>query len=134
MELSLFAPPALVTLLALFLYFGLGIGVGVARVKYKVKPPQITGDENFERVFRTHQNTLEQIVLFLPSLWLFSFYQNPVWGAAIGGVWVLGRIGYAWGYYVEADKRVIGNAIASLSLIALLIGSGIGIVSKLLVR
>jgi glutathione S-transferase len=132
--LTLFAPTALVTLLALLLYFALGIGVGIARVKYKVAPPQITGDENFERVFRAHQNTLEQIVIFLPSLWLFSFYQSPVWGAAIGGVWVLGRIGYAWGYYVAAEKRAYGNAIASLALLALLIGSGISIVSKILAR
>jgi glutathione S-transferase len=132
MDFKLLAWPGLVTVLALILYFGLGIGVGIARAKYKVPVPAITGDENFERAFRTHQNTLEQIVIFLPSLWLFSIFNNPIWGAAIGGVWVLGRIGYAWGYYTAAEKRGPGFAIASLATIALLVGSATAIVGKLI--
>lgn len=115
--------PAIVTILALLVYFGLGIGVGVARVKYKIMPPQTTGNEDFERVYRAHQNTLEQIVIFLPCLWLFSIFVNPNWGAILGGVWVIGRIGYAWGYYVEASKRAAGNAIASLATLALMFGT-----------
>ncbi len=114
---------AIVTILALLVYFGLGIGVGVARVKYKIMPPQTTGNEDFERVYRAHQNTLEQIVIFLPCLWLFSIFVNPNLGAIIGGVWVIGRIGYAWGYYVEASKRAAGNAIASLATLTLLFGT-----------
>ena len=115
--------PAIVTILALLVYFGLGIGVGVARVKYKIMPPQTTGNEDFERVYRAHQNTLEQIVIFLPCLWLFSIFVNPNLGAILGGVWVIGRIGYAWGYYVEASKRAAGNAIASLATLALMFGT-----------
>ncbi|MEE3715862.1 MAPEG family protein [Tumidithrix elongata RA019] len=134
MDLSLFALPSLVTLLAVVLYYGLGIGVGIARAKYKVPAPQITGDENFERTFRVHQNTLEQLAIFLPVLWLFSFYISPIWGAAIGGIWILGRIVYAWGYYAAAEKRSLGFAISSLATLALIIGSGIGIVSKILFR
>jgi glutathione S-transferase len=132
MDINQLALPGLVTVLALLLYFGLGIGVGVARIKYKISPPATTGDENFERIFRTHQNTLEQIVLFLPSLWLFSIFNNPVWGAAIGSIWVLGRIGYAWGYYVAPEKRAAGNGVATLAMLALLIGSAIAIVGKIL--
>jgi glutathione S-transferase len=115
--------PAIVTILALLVYFGLGIGVGVARVKYKIMPPQTTGNEDFERVYRAHQNTLEQIVIFLPCLWLFSIFVSPNLGAILGGVWVIGRIGYAWGYYVEASKRAAGNAIASLATLALMFGT-----------
>lgn len=133
MDINLLALPGLVTVLALLLYFGLTIGVGIARFKYKIPAPAITGDENFERVFRTHQNTLEQLAIFLPSLWLFSIFNNPVWGAAIGGVWVLGRIGYAWGYYVAAEKRAAGGVVANLSMLVLLIGSAIAIAGKILV-
>jgi glutathione S-transferase len=114
---------AIVTILALLVYFGLGIGVGVARVKYKIMPPQTTGNEDFERVYRAHQNTLEQIVIFLPCLWLFSIFVNPNLGAIFGAVWVVGRIAYAWGYYVEASKRAAGNAIASLATLALMFGT-----------
>jgi glutathione S-transferase len=133
MDINLLALPGLVTVLALLLYFGLTIGVGIARVKYKIPAPAITGDENFERVFRTHQNTLEQLAIFLPSLWLFSIFNNPVWGAAIGGVWVLGRIVYAWGYYTAAEKRSAGSGIATLAMLALLIGGAIAIVGKIVV-
>jgi glutathione S-transferase len=118
-----YALTAFVTICALLVYFGLGIGVGVARVKYKIMPPKTTGDENFERVYRAHQNTLEQLVLFLPSLWLFSWFVSVSWGAILGGAWVVGRIAYAWGYYVAAEKRAAGNAIASLAGLVLMIGT-----------
>jgi glutathione S-transferase len=121
-----YALTAFVTICALLVYFGLGIGVGVARVKYKIMPPKTTGDENFERVYRAHQNTLEQLVLFLPSLWLFSWFISVSWGAILGGAWVVGRIAYAWGYYVAAEKRAAGNAIASLAGLVLMIGTLIG--------
>lgn len=119
--------PSLVTVLTLAVYQVLVINVGRARAKYKVMPPATSGDENFERVLRVQQNTLEQLVAFLPALWLFSFYVSPVWGAAIGAAWVVGRIVYAWGYYQAAEKRAAGFAISSLSGLVLLFGALVGI-------
>lgn len=123
MDIKTLVFPAIATIGALLVYFGLGIGVGVARVKYKIMPPQTTGNEDFERVYRAHQNTLEQIVIFLPCLWLFSIFVNPNVGSILGAVWIVGRIAYAWGYYIEASKRAAGNAIASLATLALLFGT-----------
>ncbi|BAZ37327.1 MAPEG family protein [Calothrix sp. NIES-4101] len=122
---------SLVTASTLLVYFVLTINVGRARAKYKVPVPQMSGEPNFERVLRVQQNTLEQMVFFLPALWLFSFYVNPLWGAGIGAVWVLGRIAYAWGYYQAAEKRALGFAISSLSGIVLLLGAIIGIILSL---
>jgi glutathione S-transferase len=133
MDIKTLVPTAIATIGALLVYFGLGIGVGVARFKYKIAPPQTTGNEAFERVYRAHQNTLEQIVLFLPSLWLFSIFVNPTWGAILGGIWIIGRIAYAWGYYIEAQKRAAGNAIASLAMLALLIGALYNLVRGLII-
>ncbi len=113
----------LISALALLLYFILTINVGRARAKYKVPVPQMTGDPDFERVLRVQQNTLEQIIFFLPLLWLFSYFVNPVWGAGLGALWILGRIVYAWGYYQATEKRGPGFAIASLSSIVLLVTS-----------
>jgi glutathione S-transferase len=110
----------LITTLALLLYFVLIINVGRARAKYKVPVPQMTGDPDFERVLRVQQNTLEQIILFLPLLWLFSYFVNPLWGAGFGVLWIIGRIIYAWGYYQATEKRGPGFAISSLSSMALL--------------
>ena len=115
--------PGLVTVFALILYFVLTINVGRARAKYGVPVPQMTGNPDFERVVRVHYNTLEQLIFFLPLLWVFCLYVNPVWGSAIGAVWVFGRTVYAWGYYKAAEKRAPGFAIASLCGLILLLGS-----------
>ncbi len=127
-ELKTLLFPSFVTVLTLILFFVITANVGRARVKYKVPVPQTSGDPDFERVFRVQQNTLEQLILFLPSLWLFSLFVSPNWGAGIGGVWIVGRILYAWGYYQEANKRTLGFGINALSLIVLLLGSLVGIV------
>jgi len=123
--------PSLITALTLIVYQVLTVNVGRARGKYKIMPPAMSGDENFERVVRVQQNTLEQLVFFLPALWLFSFYVSPLWGAVLGAVWLVGRILFAWGYYQAAEKRVAGFAISSLSGITLVLGALVGIGLKL---
>jgi len=123
--------PSLVTVLSLIVYFVLIINVGRARAKYKVMPPQMSGDPDFERVIRVQQNTLEQIVIFLPALWVFSEFISPIWGAGIGAIWIIGRILYAWGYYQAAEKRLIGFGISSTANLILLGGSLIGIILNL---
>ncbi|MBD0303689.1 MAG: MAPEG family protein [Tolypothrix sp. T3-bin4] len=122
---------SLITALTLLLYLVITINVGRARAKYKVPPPRMTGDAGFERALRVQQNTLEQLVFFLPAFWLFSFYVNPLWGALIGAIWLIGRIAYAWGYYQAAEKRMIGFVISSISSVVLLLGSLVGIILSL---
>ncbi|MBK1987364.1 MAPEG family protein [Sphaerospermopsis aphanizomenoides BCCUSP55] len=122
---------SLVTVLSLIVYFVVTINVGRARFKYKIIPPETTGNPDFERVLRVQQNTLEQLILFLPALWLFSIYISPIWASALGTTWIIGRISYAWGYYQAAEKRGIGFAISSLSSIGLILGSLIGIILSL---
>lgn len=124
--------PSLVTLSALSVYQILVFNVGRARFKYKIMPPATTGDANFERVLRVQQNTLEQLIFFLPSLWLFSYYVSPIWGAGIGAIWVLGRILFAWGYYQAAEKRILGFALTLLSGVVLLLGALVGVILSIL--
>lgn len=114
---------SLVTVSAVLVYFVTTINVGRARAKYDVAPPAMTGDPNFERALRVQQNTLEQLIFFLPLLWIFSYYVSELWGAILGGIWILGRVLYAWGYYQDAKKRTLGFGISSLSGMALLLGS-----------
>ncbi|MBK4730674.1 MAPEG family protein [Oxynema sp. CENA135] len=124
--------PSLVTIASLILYLSVIINVGRARVKYKIPAPQTSGDPDFERVFRVQQNTLEQLVLFLPALWLFCEFINPIWGSGLGSLWIVGRIVYAWGYYKAPEKRSIGFAIGSLTSLVLILGALIGVVIRLL--
>ena len=47
--------------------------------------PAVTGNEYFERAYRVHINTLEQMVFFLPSMWLYAMLLTDK-GAAVGGL------------------------------------------------
>ncbi len=123
--------PSLVTGLALLFYVATIFIAGQARGRYKIKAPATTGHPAFERAYRVQQNTIEQLVLFVPALWLFSDFVSPLWGAAIGAVWIAGRIVYAAGYLRDAAKRGPGAVITMLSGAVLLFGALVGIVIRL---
>src|SRR5260370_31111009 len=102
---------ALVTCLALLVYLFSCILVSRARIRFGVKLPAISGNTDFERVFRAQMNTREWLPMFLPSLWLFAIYIGDGIAATIGAVWVVGRILYVLGYARAVEKRGPGFAI-----------------------
>src|SRR5438445_12803289 len=102
---------ALVTCLAIALYFFTCIQVAKARAAFGIKAPAITGNPDFERVFRVQMNTLEWMPIFLPSLWLFAIYISDPAAAALGVVWIIGRVLYWTGYSQAAEKRSMGFGI-----------------------
>ncbi|MDO8430878.1 MAG: MAPEG family protein [Candidatus Binatus sp.] len=120
----------IVTLLALIEYSVLGAMVGRARLKYKVEAPATTGNAQFERYFRVHQNTLEALIVFLPAVWIFSLGVNYQIGVALGVLFLLGRILYANGYLNAPEKRAPG-AIVTFAINTILVVGGLG---ALLVR
>src|ERR1700761_8225020 len=120
---SMYHFTALVTCLALLAYMFSLVLVSRARAKFGVKLPAISGNPDFERVFRAQMNTLEWLPLFLPSLWLFAIYIGDGIAGAIGAVWVIGRILYVLGYAKAVEKRGPGFAIQALATIALWVGA-----------
>jgi glutathione S-transferase len=114
---------ALVTLAAVLFYFFTSTRVARARVAYGVKLPAISGNPDFERVFRVQMNTLEWLPIFLPSLWLFAIYINDQVAAAIGLVWITGRIYYMIGYSQATERRGPGFLIQAAACAALLFGA-----------
>jgi hypothetical protein len=72
---------ALVTIAALVYTFILSGLVGAARAKAGVDAPAMTGQPDFDRAFRIHMNTIEQLVLFIPILWLATSVGGDVWAA-----------------------------------------------------
>ena len=121
----------IVTALAVLQFIVFGFKVGAARGKYGIKAPAITGNEIFERLFRVQQNTLEQLVLFVPGLYLFSHYGNPLWAATLGVVYLVGREIYAATYVKNPGKRSLGYALTALPIIILLVGGLLGAVLHL---
>jgi glutathione S-transferase len=114
---------ALVTCLAVMVYFTSSILVSRARIKFDIKLPAISGNPDFERVFRAQMNTLEWLPIFLPSLWLFAIYIGDAGAAALGAIWVVGRILYVLGYAKAVAKRGPGFAIQTLATVALWLGA-----------
>jgi hypothetical protein len=126
------ALPALTTLVALLLYFVIVVNVARARVKYKIAAPAVSGHPDFERVYRVQVNTVEQLIAFLPALWLFALYVSPSWASVFGTVWIAGRALYAVGYYRAAERRGAGFGISVLAYVALWLGATWGVVRALL--
>ena len=113
---------AIVTVLALLEYLYFGLMVGKARAKYGIAAPACSGNEMFERHFRVHANTLEQLIIFVPSMWLFAHYFPPTWAAGMGVVYIVGRAVYYAAYLRDPKGRSLGFALTSLPMLGFMIG------------
>jgi len=111
---------AIVTILALVQYTYFGIRVGVAHQKYGVKAPAMTGDPEFERINRIHVNTLEQLVVLIPALWMYAHFVNPLWGAGMGVVYLIGRFIYSSAYRKDPASRALGFMLTFLPGVVML--------------
>lgn len=125
--------PGLVTLLTVLLLFATGVIVARARGKYAVKAPAVTGHPLFERAFRVQMNTLEQTVLFLPTLWLAAHYGFGGWAGIAGLVWLAGRVWYAAAYLKDPAKRGPGFGLGVIAWVVLLAMACIGVVRAMTV-
>jgi glutathione S-transferase len=119
---------AIDTIVAVLVTFLLGGRVGYMRARHKIEAPATTGHPQFERAFRTHANTTENLVIFLPLLWIATVFYGgtiPFW---FGLAWILSRLIYTWGYAQEnVHLRGPGLGIGILSLLGLLVLSAIGL-------
>ena len=111
---------SLVTLLLVIQYLIFTMMVGAARGKSGIKAPAVTGDEQFERAYRVQMNTLEQLVMTLPALWLSGHYFEPTVAAALGLTYFVGRVLYRAGYMASPEKRGIGFGIGFLGTVGLI--------------
>jgi len=114
---------AIVAILALAQFVLFSIQVGSMRAKHDVRAPAITGHPDFERMFRIQQNTMEQLVVFIPVLWIFGYLVNPFWGAAIGLVFIIGRFMYRASYLKDPAARGMGFTITFVPTAVMLIWS-----------
>lgn len=119
---------SIVVFLALIEYLVFGGFVGKARATYGIPAPLTTGNEIFERYFRVHQNTLESLIIFIPSIFGFATYVHVEIAAVLGVLFIIGRILYFRGYVKDPKSRAAGSMIGGLSLMALLLGSLVGAV------
>jgi uncharacterized MAPEG superfamily protein len=113
---------AIVVALALIEYMVFALLTGRARVKYGVAAPATVGHPIFDRYFRVQMNTLEQLIVFVPAVFLFGRYVSAPIAAALGVVYILGRILYFVGYVADPAKRAPGFLTSYLATVLLVLG------------
>jgi glutathione S-transferase len=119
-------------LLALVEYMVMAALVGRARGKHGIRAPAMTGHPDFERANRVHVNTLENLIIFVPAVWIFATYVSTLYAAILGEVFVIARAAYAIGYLQAAEKRGIGAGVTGLVNTVLVAGALIGVARALL--
>ncbi len=112
-----------VAILALIEYLAFVLITGRARQTYNVEAPATTGHPVFERWYRVQQNTVEQLVVFLPALFLFAYNGRPRLAGWIGLLFVVGRIVYARSYVADPASRSVGFGLGFVSVVLLLLGA-----------
>ena len=121
----------IVTFLALAQFQLFGVMVGGMRHKYNVPAPAETGAEQFERMNRVHLNTAEQLIVFIPALWMHAWLASPLYGAIIGLFFILGRFIYRAAYLKDPKSRGLGFTMTMLSSTILLVWAAVAAVLKL---
>ena len=119
---------ALVTLLLVSQYLYFMAMTGKARDELGIKAPATTGDEVFERILRVQLNTLEQLMVTLPALWLCANYFSTSFAGIMGLVFFAGRVLYRKAYIADPTTRGTGMMTGFLANIFLLVTAAMGIV------
>ena len=122
---------AIVLVLVLLQYSFFAFRVGTARGKYEVHAPAVTGHEIFERYYRVQQNTLEQLIIFVPGLFLFANYVHALTAAGLGALFFVGRLIYYKSYIADPKSRGLGFILSFLPAHVLLLGALVGAVMKM---
>jgi glutathione S-transferase len=130
--MALYPLTTLAILLAVIVYFGLGGVVGKARATWQVPAPASSGHPEFDKRNRVHINTLEQLVIFLPAIFLAAPVLGDAITALVGVIWSAGRVVYARAYYADPAKRGPGFMITLLATLVLIVGAGWGAVATLI--
>jgi glutathione S-transferase len=108
-----------IAMLAVLQYLVFTSLVGKARGKYGIKAPAITGSEAFERVYRVQMNTLELLVALLPATYVAARYWPAEFVAALGAVYLVGRVVYWRAYVTNPQGRGLGFMLSLVPILTL---------------
>lgn len=123
---------ALIVMLALLQYFFFVGRTGYMRGKHDIKAPATTGHEMFERAYRVQQNTLEELIIFVPAAFTYAMFVSSLWVILPGAIFLVGRLWYGMAYMKEPSKRAPGFGMTMLANVWLVVGTLIGVTRALL--
>ena len=106
-------------MLAVLQYIFFGTLVAKARGTCGIKAPAVSGNEQFERVYRVQMNTLELLVVLFPSAYAAAHYW-PKWViAAAMCVYLVARFVYWRSYIANPASRTLGFTLSLAPVLAL---------------
>lgn len=121
-----------IVMLALIEYLYFSVTVGRARTRHGVDAPATSGDEVFERFHRAHQNTMEQLVVFVPAIYTTAYYANTGLAVGLGVVFIVARFYYFRSYIVDPAKRAPGMAVTIGANVLMIAASLVGAFRRIL--
>lgn len=119
----------LIALFAVCQYLFFGAMTGRARRRTGLLAPATTGAPEFERMYRVQMNTLELLVAFLPALFIAGTHHNPIWVAAIGSLYLVGRFIYWLTYVRSPASRGLGFMLSLIPTLLLCVFALVGVIS-----
>lgn len=122
----------IVTFLVLIQYTLFGIQSAQTRGKHGLEAPAQGGHPEYERMNRVHLNTAEQLVMFLPALWMYAYFVNPTYSAIFGLVFLVGRFIYRAEYLKDPKSRTLGFTLTFLPTATMLVWTLVIVVKNLL--
>lgn len=123
---------SLVILVALLQYVYFSVLVGKARGTYGIDAPATSGHEVFERQYRIQMNTLELLVVLVPSMMIFAQNVRADLAAYAGIIYIVGRFVYLKSYLGDPKKRSLGFALSMLPILVLIIWGIVALAMKMM--
>lgn len=122
----------LIVMLALVQYVYFVSYTGYMRGKHGIQAPATTGHEMYERAYRVQQNTLEELVMFIPATFTYAFFINEFWVILPGAIFIVGRFIYSSAYMKNPPKRGPGFGLTLLANVWLIVGTLVGLAPRML--
>lgn len=120
----------IVSLFIILQYWFFSMMVGAYRQKTGIKAPATSGNFKFQCAYRIQLNTLEQLPLVLPLMYICASVYRIDIAAIFGAFFFIGRILYAISYMKDPTKRGMGMMIGFLGQISLLVCCIIGFIQN----
>jgi glutathione S-transferase len=105
-----------ITVLSALFTFFLAFNVGAMRRKLKVSALEKTKEKELLIANRVHMNMLENMVVYMPLLWVAAIFGPIILVAIVGTVWFAARVMYSVMYIKNPSKREVPFMISVLCM------------------
>jgi glutathione S-transferase len=119
---------ALITIFSSLLTFFLAYNTGKTRRTQKSPAYEATKNKQVLIANRVHMNQIENMIVYLPILWMAGLFGPIILVAIVGTVWFASRVAYSIMYLKNPEKRTIPFVIGVVCMIITTLLALLGII------